>query len=180
MLLKSRFLKGHRTYNCKSVIHTINSGHHWGMHWTNAGSCVSGQSITWLEFCSPLTMRPLLWDNYMQKFYTYSSFFSLKNVYIYIVIQWLIRPLLTHCFSLIREYYSSTSRAEFPSASTIMDGFGGADLTISRLRNKRWSWMSFECLFLSYESVLWGSLLNFFSLICLSTIIAEKQGVKIM
>ncbi|KAL7210799.1 hypothetical protein ACSBR2_013803 [Camellia fascicularis] len=34
---------------------------------------------------------------------------------------------------------SLTSRAEFPSASAIMDGFGGADLTISRLRNKRWS-----------------------------------------
>ena len=108
----------------------------------------------------------------MEKFYTYSSFFSLKKcvgvyIYIYIVIQWLIRPLLTHCFSLIREYYSSTSRAEFPSASAIMDGFGGADLTISRLRNKQWSWMSFEFLFLSCESVLRGSLLNFFSLICL-------------
>ncbi|KAK6154811.1 hypothetical protein DH2020_009059 [Rehmannia glutinosa] len=29
---------------------------------------------------------------------------------------------------------SSTSRAEFPSAVAVMDGFGGADLTISRLR----------------------------------------------
>ncbi|XP_052202490.1 CBBY-like protein isoform X1 [Diospyros lotus] len=34
---------------------------------------------------------------------------------------------------------SLTSRAEFPSASAIMDGFGGADLTISRLRGKQWS-----------------------------------------
>ncbi|KAJ4981921.1 hypothetical protein NE237_032758 [Protea cynaroides] len=33
---------------------------------------------------------------------------------------------------------SLTSRAEFPSANAIMDGFGGADLTISKLRNKRW------------------------------------------
>ncbi|CAA0827586.1 Haloacid dehalogenase-like hydrolase (HAD) superfamily protein [Striga hermonthica] len=31
---------------------------------------------------------------------------------------------------------SSTSRAEFPSAVAVMDGFGGADLTISRLRRK--------------------------------------------
>ncbi|XP_058197056.1 CBBY-like protein isoform X2 [Rhododendron vialii] len=30
---------------------------------------------------------------------------------------------------------SLTSRAEFPSARAIMDGFGGADLTVSRLRN---------------------------------------------
>ncbi|KAH7837935.1 hypothetical protein Vadar_019744 [Vaccinium darrowii] len=30
---------------------------------------------------------------------------------------------------------SLTSRAEFPSARAVMDGFGGADLTISRLRN---------------------------------------------
>ncbi|WMV15420.1 hypothetical protein MTR67_008805 [Solanum verrucosum] len=29
---------------------------------------------------------------------------------------------------------SSTARAEFPGAKAIMDGFGGADLTISRLR----------------------------------------------
>ncbi|KAL6991988.1 hypothetical protein U1Q18_010099 [Sarracenia purpurea var. burkii] len=34
---------------------------------------------------------------------------------------------------------SVTSNAEFPSANAVMDGFGGADLTISRLRNKRWS-----------------------------------------
>ncbi|KAM1107789.1 hypothetical protein EV1_004473 [Malus domestica] len=32
---------------------------------------------------------------------------------------------------------SLTARAEFPSANAIMDGFGGADLTISKLRNKR-------------------------------------------
>ncbi|KAJ7969260.1 Haloacid dehalogenase-like hydrolase domain-containing protein [Quillaja saponaria] len=37
---------------------------------------------------------------------------------------------------------SLTSRAEFPSANAIMEGFGGADLTISRLRSlsqKKWS-----------------------------------------
>ncbi|KAK9088619.1 hypothetical protein Scep_027701 [Stephania cephalantha] len=34
---------------------------------------------------------------------------------------------------------SLTSRTEFPSASAVMDGFGGADLTISRLLLKRWS-----------------------------------------
>ncbi|XAR59390.1 hypothetical protein NMG60_11015216 [Bertholletia excelsa] len=34
---------------------------------------------------------------------------------------------------------SLTARAEFPSACEVMDGFGGADLTISRLLNKRWS-----------------------------------------
>ncbi|KAJ0016412.1 hypothetical protein Pint_11640 [Pistacia integerrima] len=34
---------------------------------------------------------------------------------------------------------SLISRAEFPSANAIMDGFGGADLTISKLRNKQWS-----------------------------------------
>lgn len=33
---------------------------------------------------------------------------------------------------------SLTSRAEFPSANAVMDSFGGADLTVSRLRNKRW------------------------------------------
>ncbi|KAM1008027.1 hypothetical protein TB2_004387 [Malus domestica] len=32
---------------------------------------------------------------------------------------------------------SLTARAEFPSANAIMDGFGGADLTIYKLRNKR-------------------------------------------
>ncbi|KAK4421004.1 hypothetical protein Salat_2050900 [Sesamum alatum] len=31
---------------------------------------------------------------------------------------------------------SATSRAEFPSAIAVMDGFGGADLSISRLRRK--------------------------------------------
>ncbi|MBA0569750.1 hypothetical protein Golob_003461 [Gossypium lobatum] len=34
---------------------------------------------------------------------------------------------------------SFTSRAEFPTANAIMDGFGGADLTISKLCQKRWS-----------------------------------------
>ncbi|KAL4638048.1 hypothetical protein ACB092_03G123100 [Castanea dentata] len=34
---------------------------------------------------------------------------------------------------------SLTSRAEFHSAKAIMDGFGGADLTISKLRQKKWS-----------------------------------------
>ncbi|KAF7803958.1 CBBY-like protein isoform X1 [Senna tora] len=32
---------------------------------------------------------------------------------------------------------SMTSRAEFPSANAVLDGFGGADLTISRLRNTK-------------------------------------------
>jgi hypothetical protein len=31
---------------------------------------------------------------------------------------------------------SSTARAEFPSANATLDGFGGADLTVSKLRNK--------------------------------------------
>ncbi|EXB75125.1 hypothetical protein L484_025899 [Morus notabilis] len=34
---------------------------------------------------------------------------------------------------------SLTSRAQFPSAKAKLDGFGGADLTISKLRQKRWS-----------------------------------------
>ncbi|KAL3520396.1 hypothetical protein ACH5RR_018545 [Cinchona calisaya] len=34
---------------------------------------------------------------------------------------------------------SLTARAEFPSANAVMDGFGGADLTISRLQKRRWS-----------------------------------------
>ncbi|CAN1846232.1 CBBY-like protein [Linum perenne] len=34
---------------------------------------------------------------------------------------------------------SLTARAEFPLANGILDGFGGADLTVSRLRKKRWS-----------------------------------------
>ncbi|KAL5775477.1 hypothetical protein ACOSP7_013034 [Xanthoceras sorbifolium] len=34
---------------------------------------------------------------------------------------------------------SLTSRAEFPSANAVMDGFGGADLTISKLLQKQWS-----------------------------------------
>ncbi|XP_068324553.1 CBBY-like protein [Pyrus communis] len=34
---------------------------------------------------------------------------------------------------------SLTARAEFPWANGIMDGFGGADLTIPKLLNKRWS-----------------------------------------
>ncbi|KAI3980325.1 hypothetical protein MKX01_001396 [Papaver californicum] len=33
---------------------------------------------------------------------------------------------------------SSTSRAEFPSARAIKDGFGGADLTVSKLLQRRW------------------------------------------
>ncbi|ESR61971.1 hypothetical protein CICLE_v10015603mg [Citrus x clementina] len=33
---------------------------------------------------------------------------------------------------------SLTSRAEFPSANAVMDGFGGADLTISKLRHSQW------------------------------------------
>lgn len=31
---------------------------------------------------------------------------------------------------------SLTARGEFPSAKGVMDGFGGADLTIPKLRNK--------------------------------------------
>ncbi|KAI6703092.1 hypothetical protein NL676_012228 [Syzygium grande] len=34
---------------------------------------------------------------------------------------------------------SVTSRAEFPSAKAVMDGFGGADLTISKLTGRNWS-----------------------------------------
>lgn len=34
---------------------------------------------------------------------------------------------------------SLTSRAQFPSAKAILDGYGGADLTISKLQQKRWS-----------------------------------------
>ncbi|XP_048141269.1 CBBY-like protein isoform X2 [Rhodamnia argentea] len=34
---------------------------------------------------------------------------------------------------------SFTSRAEFPSAKAVMDGFGGADLTISKLTGRNWS-----------------------------------------
>ncbi|GKV44276.1 hypothetical protein SLEP1_g51471 [Rubroshorea leprosula] len=34
---------------------------------------------------------------------------------------------------------SFTSRGEFPSANAVMDGFGGADLTISKLLKRRWS-----------------------------------------
>ncbi|KAK1283503.1 hypothetical protein QJS10_CPB21g01141 [Acorus calamus] len=34
---------------------------------------------------------------------------------------------------------SLTARAEFRSANAVMDGFGGADLTIAKLLNKRWS-----------------------------------------
>lgn len=34
---------------------------------------------------------------------------------------------------------SLTNRAEFPSAKAKLDGFGGADLTISKLRSKQWS-----------------------------------------
>ncbi|KAF7852181.1 hypothetical protein BT93_L5341 [Corymbia citriodora subsp. variegata] len=34
---------------------------------------------------------------------------------------------------------SLTSRAEFPSAKAVMDGFGGADLTISKLMGRKWS-----------------------------------------
>lgn len=34
---------------------------------------------------------------------------------------------------------SLTARAEFPSAKAVMDGFGGADLSVSKLKQKRWS-----------------------------------------
>ncbi|RLN28348.1 hypothetical protein C2845_PM05G00770 [Panicum miliaceum] len=34
---------------------------------------------------------------------------------------------------------SSTARAEFPSAKAVMDGFGGTDLTVSKLLSKKWS-----------------------------------------
>ncbi|KAL5975688.1 hypothetical protein ACLOJK_020014 [Asimina triloba] len=34
---------------------------------------------------------------------------------------------------------SFTARAEFSSANAVMDGFGGADLTLSKLKQKRWS-----------------------------------------
>jgi hypothetical protein len=55
-----------------------------------------------------------------------------------------------NCFS-----YSLTTRAEFPSAKAIMDGFGGADLTISKLRAKRWSWESSKfCCDLGHSSEL--------------------------
>ncbi|KAL6201626.1 hypothetical protein ACLB2K_025339 [Fragaria x ananassa] len=33
---------------------------------------------------------------------------------------------------------SLTARAEFPSATAIMDGFGGADLSIPKLKSKKW------------------------------------------
>jgi hypothetical protein len=34
---------------------------------------------------------------------------------------------------------SFTARAEFPSAKAVRDGFGGADLTVSKLLSKKWS-----------------------------------------
>jgi len=34
---------------------------------------------------------------------------------------------------------SFTARAEFPSAKAVMDGFGGTDLTVSKLLSKKWS-----------------------------------------
>ncbi|RWW11424.1 hypothetical protein GW17_00024971 [Ensete ventricosum] len=36
-------------------------------------------------------------------------------------------------------YFSATARAEFRSAKAVMDAFGGADLTISKLRRKNWA-----------------------------------------
>lgn len=33
----------------------------------------------------------------------------------------------------------ATARAEFRSAKAVMDAFGGADLTLSKLRRKKWS-----------------------------------------
>ncbi|KAF3779073.1 hypothetical protein EJ110_NYTH42233, partial [Nymphaea thermarum] len=32
-----------------------------------------------------------------------------------------------------------TSRAEFPTTATVMEGFGGSDLTVFKLQNKKWS-----------------------------------------
>ena len=43
--------------------------------------------------------------------------------------------------SLLYHLSYKASQAEFPSASAVLDGFGGADLTISKLRKKLRSWL---------------------------------------
>jgi len=51
--------------------------------------------------------------------------------------------------------HSLTSRAEFPSAKAVMDGFGGADLTISKLIGRKWSWRFTKVLQLINIRTLW-------------------------
>lgn len=52
---------------------------------------------------------------------------------------WQVNSMLIHSLFSCSASCSLISRAEFPSANAIMDGFGGADLTIPRLLNKQWS-----------------------------------------
>jgi len=54
------------------------------------------------------------------------------------VLLWSIVHLLI--FFTILFAWSLTARGEFPSAKGVMDGFGGADLTIPKIRNKIKSW----------------------------------------
>lgn len=51
--------------------------------------------------------------------------------------------------------HSLTSRAEFPSAKAVLDGFGGADLTISKLTGRNWSWRFTKVLLLINVRTLW-------------------------
>lgn len=93
-------------------------------------SCINYDVIL-ATFCQPLVAKPhqITCHSNVLKCYNYvaillCSFHCFFNFLIYIY---------------IFKFYSLTSRAEFHSAKAIMDGFGGADLTISKLRQKKWS-----------------------------------------
>jgi len=81
-------------------------------------SCVNYDVIL-ATFCQPLVAKPHQITCHSNVLKCYSYVAILIVLYLFI--------------------YSLTSRAEFHSAKAIMDGFGGADLTISKLRQKKWS-----------------------------------------
>ena len=83
-------------------------------------SCVNYDVIL-ATFCQPLVAKPhqITCHSNVLKCYNYVAILIVLFVAFFI--------------------FSLTSRAEFHSAKAIMDGFGGADLTISKLRQKKWS-----------------------------------------
>lgn len=88
-------------------------------------------------------------------YYIIKFLFCWDEVYVNLLLTFLIMLLVC----------SLTSRAEFPSANAVMDGFGGADLTISKLRHSQWWWDWFQSIMFC-ESMVWAASYLPISLVC--------------
>lgn len=113
------------------------------------GSIVSFSSL--LQHAEKLRLRPKFLHSLFFWLFShkrYQSFLTPIFFYFHKAITLFSFPPFEQCLLLTRKFscffsalrnWSSTARAEFPSANSVLDGFGGADLTISRLRKTLWT-----------------------------------------